>query len=206
MSHHGQGAGPVPGVNYNNVKYIRGVGNVWAAGAIDPLNSPVIDYKSSQPPVIENSIERCFSEATKMNKADLVPTLFFHSNELVDEPLYDHNLKKSKFDHFVNAVVHRNIEAVSYLEAMTKCFMDVSIERRFRVSASERVTLRRAQVDYIIEDSSGTVVETAENSHTKLFTLPIGAYTVKAKVDGELKCSTPFTLTPAGGVHVIVYV
>lgn len=210
MSYHGKNAGPVPGFSFPGMRYCRGITSKWSSAGFDGFNTPVVSA---------NTIKKCYAEVAAMNKSGLVPTLFFHSHELSKAP--GHRIFKSRFDNFVNDIVHKNLQAVHYLEAMETSLNPGSapvsggdtddsdtptITRRFRVSASEIGTLRPVKVDYIIEDADGRQVGMTQNKTTELFTLPVGDYIVRARVNNQERCHQHFTLTVAGGLHVILYV
>ena len=202
MSYHGHNAGPISGLIFPGVRYARGVTNAWTPGGNDSLNTPV---------VTAHTIKRCLEEIEAMNNAGLVPTFFFHTHELIS----GHGTFKSRFDNIVNLVLHQKLAAVPYLAAMETSFNDTSsssgggnniVTRPCRISASEIGTLRPIKVDFSIVGVDGQEVDSATNLDTEVFILPVGDYTVKASINGNIRDSKNLTLTSAGGLHVIVYV
>lgn len=71
-----------------------------------------------------------------------------------------------------------------------------------RISASERQTRRPIKADFLIQDMSGKLIDTAANTQSHLFRIPAGQYQLKAQHGGNT-VSTTINLTSTKGIHHI---
>lgn len=197
LSYHGAGAGPMPGISFPGIKYARGIGSAWSAGADDRLNTPV---------AVMNSIQRSFDYTTERNAAGLSSTVFVHTQELAPG-----SLKKNIFDAYVSEVKAHRLQAVSYYEAMQDDFNDspptppppVSTDMgSIRLSASEKVTRRPLNADFTIKKRNGDSVETASGVTTQLFRIPVGKYRISATAHRNTE-TKEIELTKLKGLHEI---
>lgn len=105
LSYHGNQAGPESNINYAGVNYARGITSNWSAAQQgDPLNTPVMSL---------GSVNAAFDYTRLRNISELSATLFVHSAELING-----SPKKAAFDTFIQAVIDRKLQALSYLAAM----------------------------------------------------------------------------------------
>ena len=214
LSYHGAGAGPEPGITFSGIKYARGIISAWAAGTDNPLNTPVM---------VMNSVSRAFEYTSQRNAAGYSSTIFVHTNELTDN-----STKKLVFDTFVNEVLSRRIQAVSYYNAMLVDFNRAAAPPvtpvpptptptptpsptqpspagalgSLRLSASSKVGRRPVSANFVIEKLNGEEVGRANNAKTFPFRIPFGQYKVLAKVGSIVETAT-VNLTPASGIHHI---
>ena len=71
-----------------------------------------------------------------------------------------------------------------------------------RISASERQTRRPIKADFLIQDMSGKLIDTAANTQSYLFRIPAGQYQLKAQYNGNTVSAT-INLTSTKGIHHI---
>jgi hypothetical protein len=71
-----------------------------------------------------------------------------------------------------------------------------------RLSASEKDTRRPMRADFVIENMSGTLIDTSADTTTSLFRIPAGQYRIKAHSDGKSVTAT-INLTQRQGIHHI---
>ncbi|PWQ98034.1 hypothetical protein [Leucothrix pacifica] len=74
-----------------------------------------------------------------------------------------------------------------------------------RLSASEKQTRRPIKADFLIQDLSGKLIQSATSTTSQLFRLPPASYQVSAIVGGE-SVSNEITLTATQGIHHIFLV
>jgi len=210
LSYHGAGAGPMPGITFNGVKYARGILSAWAAGTDDPLNTPVM---------VMNSVSRAFAYTSQRNAAGYSSTIFLHTSELRDG-----SIKKLIFDTFIQQVVNRKVQAMPYMSAMNVDFSvavsptpptttpttpttptppgNTGALGSLRLSASTEIGRRPINADFLIEKLNGDDVESAQNTKTQAFRIPPGQYKVTAKIGNVTETAT-INLTATQGIHHI---
>jgi hypothetical protein len=71
-----------------------------------------------------------------------------------------------------------------------------------RLSASEKVTRRPIDADFIVEDMTGKLIATAAQTKTHLFKIAEGTYRIKAHADGNV-AAQEITLSHTQGRHYI---
>lgn len=214
LSYHGAGAGPMPGITFPGIKYARGIGSTWTAGADDPLDTPVMPL---------NSVQRSFDYTTERNAAGYTSTLFLHSSELTTG-----SVKKEIFDTYITEVKAQRLQALSYFDAMEADFKapasggsgssgsgssgsnggntppvtDPTATGSLRLSASEAVSRRPVKATFKIQKLTGETVATASNLTSKQFIVPVGKYRVSATALGKTE-TKELELTKAKGLHHI---
>ena len=207
LSYHGSGAGPEPGITFSGIKYARGIGSAWAAGTDNPKNTPV---------VVMNSVSRAFAYTSQRNAAGYSSTLFIHTNEL-----RDNSTKKRVFDTFIQEVINRRLQAVSYMSGMNVDFNASATPTQpvipptpptppnntgamgsLRLSASTAVGRRPVNASFLIEKLNGEDVGNAQNVKTQSFRLPVGQYKISAKIGSVTETAT-INLTATKGIHHI---
>ena len=203
LSYHGAGAGPMPGITFNGIKYARGILSAWAAGTDDPKNTPVM---------VMNTVSRAFAYTSQRNAAGYSATIFIHTNELRNG-----STKKLVFDTFIKAVEDRKVQAVSYMSAMNTDFNTPTAPLptnppttpdtsgglgSLRLSASTKVGRRPVNADFLIEKLNGDDIERASNVKTQAFRIPAGQYKVTAKIGNVTETAT-INLTSTKGLHHI---
>ena len=197
LSYHGKNAGPMRGIHFPGIKFARGIGHVWAAGADDPLNTPVM-------PLV--SVSKAYEYIHERNLAGFSATLFVHSVELRRGAR-----PKRVFDTLVRDVVQHRLQAISYYKAMLHDFnyanrMIQTIKTPpmglMRLSALTKQGKRPIAVDFSIRQKNGRYRNYIANVNTRLLTLPVGQYHITAKT-GNIIETTDLTLTPTQGIHHI---
>lgn len=113
LSYHGSGAGPEPGIIYDDIKFARGIKPWVAAQRLNPLDTPVMPL---------SSVNTAFRYTKLRNKAGLSATLFVHSVEL-----RSFNPQKKVFDTFVSQVKQRKLQALKYSSAMKQDYSNKNI-------------------------------------------------------------------------------
>jgi hypothetical protein len=210
LSYHGHGAGPEPGIRFSGIKYGRGIGSAWAAGADDPLDTPVMPSQS---------VDRTFAYTKERNAAGLSATLFLHTQELRHG-----STKKRIFDTFVNEVRQQRLQALSYYDAMESDFggntsSGGSVTPRpqpqplrpatpaertgvVRLSASTQRGRRPVNASFYVQKTNGVHVQSATGLKSEKFLLPVGHYKVTAKARGA-SSSKLITVSAHQGLHHI---
>ena len=206
LSYHGAAAGPEAGITFSGIKYARGIQSAWAAGTDDRKDTPV---------TVMNSVGRAFAYTSQRNAAGYSSTLFLHTSEL-----RANTTKKLIFDTFIQEVLSRRIQAVSYMSAMNVDF-NVSVTPTpptpiptpptgggsgavgsLRLSASTKVGRRPVNANFLIEKLNGDDVANANNVKSQAFRIPVGQYKITAKI-GNVSETATINLTATQGIHHI---